>query len=339
MIPAAKIKIGIKIGKIVLWFVVGILLIIILAIAYEESENEQNPGGGDATSYGEGNIPSEVAIWKPIMLEELKKYGLEQYIYVVMAITTQESGGTASLDIMQSSESIGLPPNTIADPVYSIQIGVQHFKNVIDKMNKFGVDIDTAIQSYNYGSGYIDYIAKNGKKHTPALAQQFSNIQAGKLGWTSYGDPSYVDHVKRYMGAAQGGTGGSTVATGKFKVLMDDMLKYKGLPYFFGGASPPTFDCSGILQYCFSKTLNIQLPRTAQEQYNMSTKVPPDQLKPGDLVFFTGTYNAGRAVTHVGIYTGNGMMYNSNGSGVEYSTIQSGYWKDHLYGYGRVAAF
>ena len=114
---------------------------------------------------------------------ELKKYGLDEHINLVLAIVTQESGGTGSLDIMQSSESLGLPPNTIKDPSYSIQVGVKYFNRVVKDTEKAGADIDTAIQAYNMGHGYIDFVAKNGGEHSKELAQEFSNEMKARLGW------------------------------------------------------------------------------------------------------------------------------------------------------------
>ncbi|MEG0750275.1 MAG: lysozyme family protein, partial [Carnobacterium sp.] len=109
----------------------------------------------------------------------------------------QESGGR-NLDVMQSSESIELPPNTIKSPVRSIKTGVDYFQQSIERMEQTDVDLDTAIQSYNYGLGYIDYINENGGKHTSELAEQFSKDWAEKMNWGNYGDTEYVDRVNQY---------------------------------------------------------------------------------------------------------------------------------------------
>ncbi|AGY82981.1 lysozyme family protein [Carnobacterium inhibens] len=168
-----------KIGKVLGWSALGlVLLITILVTAFSSyftgtDENEL------------ASIPESVLKWKPIMEEELAKYGMEDYIEIVLAITATESDGS-QLDVMQSSEAIGLAPNAIQDPVYSIQIGIKHFKNVIDQMNDTGVDLNTAIQSYNFGSGYLTYIADNGGVHTTELAETYSKeVVAPSLGNTS----------------------------------------------------------------------------------------------------------------------------------------------------------
>lgn len=121
-----------------------------------------------------------------------------------------------------------------------------------------------------------------------------------------------------------------------FNTVMKEALKYKGTAYVFGGSNPSTgFDCSGLVQWTYKKA-GISLPRTANEQYNVTTRISKSDAKPGDLVFFKGTYNAGVKITHVGIYTGNGKFYNANDSGVEYSSLSNPYWKAHFVGYGRV---
>ena len=100
---------------------------------------------------------------------------------------------------MQSSESIGLAPNTITDPNYSIEVGIVHLKKGIELMNKSNVDIQTLIHSYNYGNGFVGYVSNNGGKWTQELANNFSNIQASKLGWSSYGDKSYVEKAMKFL--------------------------------------------------------------------------------------------------------------------------------------------
>lgn len=151
-------------------------------------------------THGPGEVPQEVRQWQPQMEEELAEYDREEDIHIILAITTQESGGTASPDIMQASESIGLPPNTIEDPEYSIEVGVNYYDQVMTEAENAGVDIDAAIQSYNMGVGYIDFVADNGGQHSEELAQEFSNQMQEELDTDVYGDPNYIDHVKRYMG-------------------------------------------------------------------------------------------------------------------------------------------
>lgn len=318
-------------------YIFWVLALIILAAAVAFGREADSNSSGTYT-IGNG-ISSEVLAWQGEIESELEQYGLEEHVSLVLAIIMQESGGTASFDIMQASESAGLPPNSITDPLYSIEVGIKHFADIIKQQEKAGVDLDTAIQSFNFGSGYLSYVSNHGGKHTTELAQAFSASQASKMGWASYGDIAYVDHVKRYLGTYQDGVyaGVSTNISGDFKAIMEELVKYEGYPYVFGGSSPSTsFDCSSLMQWGFHM-IGINLPRTAQEQYDASEKITVDQLQAGDLVFFTGTYDSGSAVTHVGIYVGDGKMYDANGSGVGYTDLSNSYWSSHLYGYGRIA--
>lgn len=90
----------------------------------------------------------------------------------------------------------------------------------------------------------------------------------------------YVLVVSQYLTVAQ--FDDETV-----QAIMDEALKYEGWRYVFGGASPTTsFDCSGLVQWCFGKA-GISMPRTAQEQYNVTQHIPLSEAKAGDLVFFT----------------------------------------------------
>ncbi|MCI8521137.1 MAG: C40 family peptidase, partial [Clostridia bacterium] len=78
------------------------------------------------------------------------------------------------------------------------------------------------------------------------------------------------------------------------------------------------------------------LPRTtAQGIYNQCTRVSASEAKPGDLVFFQGTYNAGETVTHIGIFVGNNRMLHC-GSPIQYTSIDTNYWRSHFYAYGRL---
>ena len=324
-------------GRKLLWLVLAPFFLFFILILAFVAEDTKPPTG----QYTIGSQLSQAVLqYEEIVHGALLEYELEEHTPLVLAIMMQESGGTASLDVMQASESIGLPPNTITDPVYSIEVGVAHFEKVLAKRERLGVDLDTAIQSYNYGSGYMDFVAANGGKHSAALAQAFSEQQVAKLGWQSYGDPEYVAHVKRYVGTMRDGEVLDLAnATADFQVVYETMLQFDGYPYTFGGMSPTTsFDCSGLMMWAFRK-IGVNLPRTAQEQYNASQKITAEELQPGDFIFFTGTYNAGRPVTHIGMYVGNGKMFDANGGGIGFTDLNNRYWQEHLYGYGRIVDF
>ena len=108
-----------------------------------------------------------------------------------------------------------------------------------------------------------------------------------------------------------------------------------GKPYVWGAYGPNSFDCSGFVSYCLTNSGVRNTGRlTAQGLYNICTPVSQSEAQPGDLIFFTGTYDAGEPVTHIGIYVGNGQMIHC-GHPVQYTSINSPYWQSHFYGFGR----
>lgn len=121
------------------------------------------------------------------------------------------------------------------------------------------------------------------------------------------------------------------------QALMSEAEKYLGFPYVWGGSSPSTsFDCSGFVCYVFTNSGVHNLPRTtAQGIYDQCTPVPAAEAKPGDIIFFTGTYNSAGAVSHVGIYCGNGVMIHC-GDPIAYASINTSYWQSHFYSFGRL---
>lgn len=145
-------------------------------------------------------------------------------------------------------------------------------------------------------------------------------------------------------GETAGGTGGGTgnvippesYDDATVQTLMREANRYLGMPYTFGGTAPVSFDCSGFVCWVFSNSGVHNLPRTtAQGIYDQCTLVSAADAKAGDIIFFTGTYNAGRPVTHVGIYCGNGTMVHC-GDPIQYTSINTSYWQSHFYGFGRL---
>lgn len=124
-----------------------------------------------------------------------------------------------------------------------------------------------------------------------------------------------------------------------FGKLINEAEKYLGYEYVWGGSSPAEgFDCSGYVSYVLNHCGNgWNIERTtANGLKNHCTMVDRADAKPGDLVFFQGTYSV-RGVSHVGIYVGNNMMIHA-GSPVSYAPIDSDYWNSHLYGFGRITS-
>ena len=123
----------------------------------------------------------------------------------------------------------------------------------------------------------------------------------------------------------------------RFAAMIGEAEKYLGYPYVWGGSSPSTsFDCSGFVCWVINKSGVGSIGRTtAQGIYKYTTPIAPSEAKPGDIIFFTGTYDSGSAVSHVGIYAGNGMMIHC-GNPISYASVNSSYWQQHFYAYGRL---
>ncbi len=141
---------------------------------------------------------------------------------------------------------------------------------------------------------------------------------------------------------APGSGGGSAIPPDSYddatvQALMEEAAKYLGYPYVWGGSSPSTsFDCSGFVCWVYTNSGVHDLPRTtAQGIYDQCTPVSAADAKAGDIIFFTGTYNSPGAVSHVGIYCGNGVMIHC-GDPIKYANVNTSYWQRHFYAFGRL---
>lgn len=122
----------------------------------------------------------------------------------------------------------------------------------------------------------------------------------------------------------------------QFAAMLAEAEKYLGFPYVWGGSSPSTsFDCSGFVSWVINHSGWDVGRLGAQSLFNLCTPVSAANAKPGDLVFFTGTYDSGTPVSHCGIYVGGGMMIHC-GSPISYADLSSSYWQEHLYSYARL---
>lgn len=162
-----------------------------------------------------------------------------------------------------------------------------------------------------------------------AMEYQVKNFQAvwGLEPDGIVGEDTYYAIMGKSIMVSRGGS------SAFMRRLVQTSFAYIGVPYVFGGTTPGGFDCSGYVQYVFAKS-GVQLPRLADEQFCVGQAVSYRNLRVGDLVFFT-TYAAG--ASHVGIYLGNDEFINATtSSGVQVSSLNSGYWGSRYIGARRV---
>lgn len=281
--------------------------------------------------YGRADIPPLVEQWREQVEFYADMYEVSEYVDLLLAIIAQESGGDAEKvpDIMQCSASAG---KTITDPIASIRQGVYYFSTLLGSGTDKGVDLDTVIQSYNFGGGYQDYVAQEQQgHHSEGAARAFSARMCERYGYSFYGDVLYVEHVRSYLSSLD-----SSLEEGDYASMQACMREYMGVPYLYGGNGKYGIDCSALTQRIY-KTVGITLPRTAQGQYDAVMHIADYEAEPGDLVFFQGTHESGTYITHVGVYVGDGRMFHaSSGQGYCcYTSINSAYYQSHIVGFGR----
>ncbi|HHN8464573.1 TPA: lysozyme family protein, partial [Clostridioides difficile] len=155
-------------------FVMMFSLLLLVVIVFSD---EEDGGSGGNLIYGGVSVSQEVLAHKPMLEKYAKEYGIEEYLNVLLAIIQVESGGTLE-DVMQSSESLGLPPNSLSTEE-SIKQGCNYFSELLTAAETKGCDLNSVIQSYNYGGGFLDYVAGHGKKYTFELAESFARDKSG----------------------------------------------------------------------------------------------------------------------------------------------------------------
>lgn len=329
--------------------IVGSVLILIMALGILSGSTGQKSKkwNGEVTNV---NLSATTLQWQSAVEKEAQKQGVPELVPYIMAIIEVESHGQGT-DIMQSSESAGLGPNGYSDPLRSIEQGIKHLKGIVTLGKALGfTDYWGYIQSYNFGKAYISYLVTHNETHTLDVAENYSkNVVAPSLGNTSGRTHSYVNavsqaHGKTYLYSNGGNyyyaelvkqyliAGDSTVPVGDaaFQKVMQEALKYQGDEYHWGGDRPSIgFDCSGLVQWSYSKA-GIKLPRVAVDQWGVTKEVSLKDAKPGDLVFFKGTYGGPDFISHVGIYIDETRMYDSENAGIGYHYWTSPYWRAHF---------
>lgn len=264
------------------------------------------------------------------------------YVNYLIAIMEVESHGNGN-DPMQSSESAGLPPGSFTDPKDSIRQGAYYFAGCLSLANENSCDLMTAVQAYNYGTGFINYVADNGGRYTLELAISFAEKYSGGIqvdysnsiavdyngGWRyAYGNMFYAQLVNQYIYSYEDEA---------VQKIVDEAMKYYGWEYTWGGSNPDEgFDCSGLVQWCYG-TAGIELPRTSREQFDWCEKISVDELKAGDLLFYQNESSGGE-IGHVAIYIGDGKVYEA-GDTIGVYDNNDNWHQDNLLYAGRIIHF
>lgn len=155
----------------------------------------------------------------------------------------------------------------------------------------------------------------------------------------TYGNRDYLFDTTTLPGGGEFGyeIPAEALTDQKFANMIREAEKYLGYPYVWGGASPSTsFDCSGFVSWVINNCGNgWNIGRqTADGLMGYCSRVSPSEAKPGDLIFFQGTYDTPGA-SHVGIYVGDNMMIHC-GNPIQYTSIASSYWQEHFLAFGRI---
>lgn len=271
---------------------------------------------GDSSSNSYIPVSKEVEAYDPLIREYAKKYDIGEYTELIKAVMMQESGGKGN-DPMQASESgyntkYPRKPNGITRPEYSIDCGVHALSACLKEAKcKNPIDMEhirLALQGYNYGNGYIAWAVKRDGGYTVENAEAFSNEQAKKHGWSSYGDKQYVSHVLRYypFGNYNYGIGNGVIT----KIAASQIGNKGGAPYWsWYGFKGRVEWCACFVSWCANEGGYIQsgiIPKFSgcgdgANWFKTRGQWQSRSYKPsaGDIIFFDWDGNG--TPNHVGI--------------------------------------
>lgn len=304
--------------KIVIITIVTLLFSILLLILPILMLSNLGGGGANSSPGVASGLSTATEGWRSAVETIAPQYGLEEYVDLILCIIEVESsGGVTSKDIMQASEFMGFKPNTITDPLESINAGCAALKDSFERAEINGItDLSCIVQGYNYGPyNYMEFMAANGGVWTLEYSQQYSNANGG------FGDPAYAQKIMSYYKTVEDGENPSTptnnphdpvdkLGGASLQDLVNFACQYEGYPYVWGGENPETgADCSGFTLYIYGH-YGISLPHSAASQAIMGTEVGSYQEAiAGDLIF----REDGGEVKHVLLYIGDGKAIEAKG--------------------------
>ena len=259
--------------------------------------------------------------------------GIEHDPYVLLSILCSLHEGQWTLPQVEGTLQTLFDRQYILTEEVVVEVRYRTETRTDSEGNDYEVEIP-----YNY---YICYVTLENKNlsHLPVYFMSEEQMSRYAIYMSTVGnrpdlfpDSPYVD---RYITNPPQGyeVPGEYLDDETFAAMLSEAQKYIGYPYVWGGSSPATsFDCSGYLSWVINHSGWNVGRQTAQGLYNLCT--PVSSPRPGDLVFFKGTYNTS-GVSHCGIYVGDGRMLHC-GDPIGYANLNTNYWQSHLYAYGRL---
>lgn len=265
---------------------------------------------------------------------------IEHDPYVLISILSAWHEGVFTLDEVQSTLEMLFEKQYILTVEEEVQVRYRTETRTDSEGNPYTVEVP-----YNYYILHVDLENFN-LSHVPVYIMGEEQLSMYAMYMSSLGNrpdlfpqSGYVSKYYENPPADYEVPAALLGSDEKFARLMEEADKYVGFPYVWGGSTPETsFDCSGFVSYVLTNSGLYNTGRLgAQGLYNISTPVSNPQ--PGDLVFFTGTYDT-PGVSHVGIYVGEDgdgspVMLHC-GDPIQYSKLDTSYWQSHFYAYGRL---
>lgn len=218
-----KLKFVLIVGGLGILSFLSLLLFVTIFISDEADDSNASADDISPENMSAVAVSEDVLAHQPMVEKYADQYDIPEYVPWLLALIEVESGGTVE-DVMQSSESLGLPVNAL-DTEASIEQGANYLSELLDTAESKGVDDDTVLQSYNFGAGFIDYVAARGGAYSFELAEAFAKDQSDgektpysnpmaiekNGGWRyNYGNMFYVPHVNQYLSGSEGESSSNT---------------------------------------------------------------------------------------------------------------------------------
>ena len=258
---------------------------------------------------------------------------IEHDPYVLISILSVLHEGAWTLDQVQGMLENLFDRQYILTEDVVVEVRYRTESRTDSEGNSYDVEVP-----YNY---YICYVTLENKNlsHLPLEMMNEEQMSRYSLYMSTLGNRPDLFPESAYVGKyvtnppAGYDVPGEYLDDETFAAMLTEAEKYLGYPYVWGGSSPATsFDCSGFVSWVINHSGWNVGRLGAQGLYNICT--PTSSPKPGDLVFFVGTYDTA-GVSHCGIYVGDGMMIHC-GDPIQYANLNTSYWQSHFYAYGRL---